>query len=225
MTDDLPLVSPPFDADAGADSGLDDGDDAAVAAAPSSHVAGVLLAAGTSERFGDRNKLLADLDGDAVVRHAATTLVEAGLDPIVVVVGHEADRIRAALVGLPVEFAYNDVFETGQASSLATGIRELGDPDDVDAVIVALGDMPFVSPGTIESLVAAHDAGVADAAAAAHEGQRGNPVMFDGQFFGALETVDGDVGGREILLNADESALVAVDDDGVRRDVDVPSDL
>ena len=82
-----------------------------------------------------------------------------------------------------------------------------------------------VDPETVETLVAAHAAGAGDALAAAYEGTRGNPVLFDARFFKRLTAVDGDVGGREILLTDDASALVAVDDPGVRRDVDRPTDL
>jgi molybdenum cofactor cytidylyltransferase len=85
--------------------------------------------------------------------------------------------------------------------------------------------MPDVAPATVETLVAAYAAGVGAALAAAFEGERGNPVLFDRRFFDALTDVTGDVGGRQLLLESDESALVAVADSGVRRDVDIPEDL
>jgi len=225
MTDEgLPLATPPFEG----------------ASTASPRAAGVVLAAGTSSRFGDANKLLATVDGEPVVRRAARTLVDAGLDPVVVVAGHEADRVRAAVADLPVETVDNDAYEAGQSTSVRSGIDALregegrdrteGGGDDgsgpaVDAAVIALGDMPFVDPETVETLVAAHAAGVGDALAAAHEGDRGNPVLFDRRFFDRLADVDGDVGGREILLADDASALVDVDDPGVRRDVDRPTDL
>jgi molybdenum cofactor cytidylyltransferase len=234
----LPVVRPPFDA------GNDIGDEADDAAPP--RVAGVLLAAGTSSRFGDANKLLATVEGEPVVRRAARTLVDAGADPVVVVVGHEADRVRAAVADLPVKTVTNDAYEAGQSTSVRTGIdaiREVKGGEEagegyektgagrdeaeakVDAAVVALGDMPFVDPETVETLVAAYAAEAGAALAAAYEGARGNPVLFDARFFDRLAAVDGDVGGREILLTDDASALVAVDDPGVRRDVDRPTDL
>lgn len=202
----LPVRDPPFDAP---DRDPD--------------VSGVLLAAGTSTRFGDENKLLARRDGDPIVELAARTLVAAGLDPIVVVVGYEADRVAEAVSALPVRTVHNPAFESGQASSVRTGVRALD--DDPDAAVVALGDMPFVDPGTVETLVSAYSCGVGDTLAAAHDGVRGNPVLFDRRFFGPLTAIDGDVGGRGILLEGNDSALVAVDDPGVRRDVDDPGDL
>ncbi|WP_265110986.1 nucleotidyltransferase family protein [Halosolutus halophilus] len=189
-------------------------------------VAGVLLAAGTSSRFGDENKLLATVEGEPVVRHAARTLVRSAVDPVVAVLGHEADRVRSELEGLAVETVVNEAYDTGQASSLRTGIRAIRERDrEPDAAVVALGDMPFVSPASVDTLVTAYAADAGDAIAAAFDGTRGNPVLFDERFFDALTDVDGDVGGREILLESDASVLVSVDDPGVRRDIDVPGDV
>ncbi|WP_440769506.1 nucleotidyltransferase family protein [Natronorubrum sp. DTA28] len=189
-------------------------------------VAGVLLAAGTSSRFGSENKLLATIEGEAIVRRAARTLLESDVDPVVAVLGHETDRVRAALEGLPIETVVNEAYDTGQASSLRTGIRAIRDrEEECEAAVVGLGDMPFVAPATVNALLTAYAENAGDAIAPAFEGVRGNPVLFDEQFFDALGDVDGDVGGREILLESDASVLVAVDDPGVRRDIDRPDEL
>ena len=188
-------------------------------------VAGLVLAAGESSRFGAENKLLEPVGGEPIVRHAARTLLRACVDPVVVVLGHEAERVRTALDGLDLEFVVNEAYETGQASSLRTGIRAVRDRHTVDGVVVSLGDMPFVDPATVDALVASFARGAGDALAPAYERERGNPVLFAEGHFDALSDVDGDVGGRRILLEHDASALVAVDDPGVRRDVDTPEDV
>lgn len=206
MSPPLPVVEPP---DAG------DGD---------ARVWGVLLAAGTSSRYGDRNKLLAPLDGDPLVVHAARTLVGSGVAGVTVVVGHEADRVRAALAGLDVEIRENEAHERGQSTSVREAVAAARD-HDADAVLVALGDMPRVSPRTVDRLVAAYAAGEGAALAAAHGGRRGNPVLFDARFFDALADVEGDTGGREVLLDAGDAALVETGDPGVVRDVDRPTDF
>lgn len=203
----LPVVEPP----------------AAAPGGPAPTVAGVLLAAGTSERFGARNKLLAPVGGVPLVRRAVGPLVEADLDRVVAVLGHEAGRVDRALADLPVETVTNETYEDGQASSLRAGIEAVR-ADPPDAVVVALGDMPSVSPETIEALVAAYRAGAGTALAPAHDGRRGNPVLFDSRHYEALGDVEGDVGGRAVLLGSDGGALLAVDDPGVLRDVDGPSD-
>jgi molybdenum cofactor cytidylyltransferase len=210
----LPVFSPPFD------------EQTRETASGRLRIAGVLLAAGTSSRFGERNKLLATHDGDAIVRHAAQTLLDAGLGPVVVVVGHEAERVMAALDGLDVVFVTNEAYASGQASSVRAGVRAvLEEAPPVDAAVIALGDMPFVSPDTVETLVDAYAAEVGDALAAAYDGVRGNPVLFDHRFFDDLAGVSGDVGGKQILLESGASACIEVADPGVRRDVDEPTDL
>jgi molybdenum cofactor cytidylyltransferase len=194
-------------------------------------VAGVLLAAGRSERFGEGNKLLAELDGEPLVRHAARTLVGASLDRVVAVVGHESDRVRAALADLPVAVVTNPDYEAGQATSVRRGIeatREDGAEAEhpvPDAAVFALGDMPAVATETVELLVAAFRADLGDPLAAAHEGRRGNPALFGAGHFDALAAVDGDTGGRELLRSAPGAALVETGDPGVREDVDTPADL
>ena len=187
-----------------------------------SNLAGLVLAAGTSSRF-DGNKLLARVDGRPLVEHAARTLVDAGLDPVIIVVGHEADRVRDALSALPVSFVENPEYETGQASSVRAGIEAL--PAPVEGVVIALGDMPAVSPASVDKLVAAYEDGAGTALAAAYEGERGNPVLFDAAHFPALTDVSGDIGGREILQSSPDAALVETGDPGVLRDVDTVDDL
>lgn len=204
-------------------------------------VVGVLLAAGDSRRFGDRNKLLVDVDGgertggsrassdrrsdsEPMVRRAARCLTDAGLDRVIAVVGHEADRVREALDGLDLEIVENPRYEQGQATTLEVGTRTAREAGAA-AVCYALGDMPWVLPETVESLVRAYIADAGDPLAAAYEGRRGNPTLFDARHFDALEAVDGDVGGRELLLADDRAALVESGDPGVRRDVDAPGDL
>ena len=187
-------------------------------------VAGLLLAAGTSSRFGDRNKLVTDLNGQPIVRHTAETLIAADLSDVAVVVGHEEGRVRSALAGLEVTIVENDRYADGQATSVARGIEAIA-ATDADAVVIALGDMPFVRPETIRTLIAAYADGAGDALAPAIDGQRGNPVLFDRTYFSALRDVEGDMGGRAILLGGDNSALVAVTDPGIHRDVDRPEDV
>lgn len=188
-------------------------------------VAGVLLAAGTSSRYGDANKLLADVDGEPLVRRSAASLLDAGLDRVVVVVGYEGDRVRGALDGLDVEFADNPDYESGQASSVRTGVQALEAEEAVDAAVFALGDMPFVSPASVRALVAAYEAGAGSALAAGYDGERGNPVLFDSEHFPALAASEGDTGGKHVLCSAEDAAVVETRDPGVRRDVDRPGDL
>ncbi len=209
----LPVIRPPFD----------ESQNDPTSRRPNASVAGVLLAAGGSSRFGDSNKLLAPIDSDSLVRHAARSLRFASeLDAVAVVVGPDADGVRDALAEFDVSIVENPDAERGQATSVRTGI-EWG--REYDALVFALGDMPHVQSRSINRLVSAYRAGSGDALAAACGGQRGNPVLFDSVHFDALSDVSGDTGGREILLDGERSALVETGDSGVLLDIDTRRDL
>lgn len=193
-------------------------------------VVGALLAAGTGRRFGDRNKLLAGLDGAPVLVHAARTLAAAPLAGRAVVVGHEAGRVEAALAdhGLDgeadggLETLRNPAHAAGQATSVARAARWARD-QEAGALVVALGDMPWVRARTYRGLVAAWRAG-GTVVVPTHGGRRGNPVLFDAGWFEVLAGLSGDSGGRQLFERADVTR-VAVGDPGVLRDVDRPGDL
>jgi len=211
MTPELPVVEPPERVDQSVRDGA---------------VAGVVLAAGTSSRFGEANKLLAELDGEPLVAHAARTLAAAAVDPVVAVVGEDGDQVTEALDGLELPTVDNPDYEQGQAASVRAGVRAVEQRVPAAAgAVFALGDMPAVSPDSVDALVAAYRDGAGTALAAANEGERGNPVLFDATHFPALAAVDGDVGGRDILLTGEDAALVETGDPGVLRDIDTKADL
>src|SRR5712664_1130241 len=110
----------------------------------------VLLAAGTSSRMG-KNKLFFEIDGETVLRRAVRTAAAAGLDPVLVVLGHEGDRARAELEGLPCLTAINPRYPEGMNTSLSAGISAL--PDGPAAAVVMLADMPFVTAAMVRVLV------------------------------------------------------------------------
>lgn len=187
-------------------------------------VGAVLLAAGESNRFEGGNKLLASVDGTPIVRRTAETLAESGVDGVVVVVGHDAGRVRDALDGTDVVFRDNPDYAEGQSTSVREGVgaaRERG----WDATVFALGDMPFVDGNSVDSLLESYADGEGSIVAAAYEGKRGNPVLFDRQHFGTLADVTGDVGGRRLVEEHDDAVLVETGDPGVTRDVDYEADL
>lgn len=186
-------------------------------------VAGVLLAAGESGRFGDRNKLVAPLDGEPLVRRAARTLAESTVSPVAAVVSPDDPRVRDALQDIDVQTVTNPAAGAGQATSVRRGVEWAR--ERADAVVFALGDMPRVDAATVDRLVAAYREGRGSALAAGHDGQRGNPVLFDARHFDALADVDGDTGGRPVFRRANDAAVVETGDPGVLLDVDTPADL
>ena len=192
--------------------------------ATTAEIGGVVLAAGRSTRFEAGNKLLAEVDGVPIVRRAVETLRRSAVDEVVVVVGHEASRVAEALDGLDATVLRNEDYDEGQSTSVRAGV-DVARRGDWDAVVFALGDMPFVSPATVDALRGAYEAGDGTIAAAAYEGKRGNPVLFGSEHFDALASVTGDRGGRRLIEGHEDAVLVESDDPGVTRDVDYEADL
>ncbi|ELZ31323.1 UDP-N-acetylglucosamine pyrophosphorylase [Halogeometricum pallidum JCM 14848] len=187
-------------------------------------IGGVVLAAGRSTRFGEANKLLEPLRGTPLVSHTANTAVDSALDEVAVVVGHESEAVVDAVSSFDLPTRYNEAYSQGQSTSVRTGVefaREAG----WEAAVFLLGDMPFVRPGTVDRLLAAYRAGDGSIVAPRYDGKRGNPVLFDRRHFDALADVDGDRGGRELVMEHDGTRFVDVDDPGVLRDIDSEADL
>ena len=188
-------------------------------------IAGVVLGGGQSRRMGVVNKLLVKVDGKPMIRHAVDNLRAAGADPIIVVTGHEAERVRAVLDDANVSFVHNDDFAEGLSTSLRTGIAAV--PDNCDAAIVALGDMPRLQPAHVEALIAAYSADTGRAICVpTRQGKRGNPVLWARRFFAEMTDVDGDVGAKHLIGgHADLVYEVEMPDSGVLIDVDSPEAL
>ena len=185
---------------------------------------GILLAAGRGRRFdpsGVQDKLLQRLaDGDAVVVASARHLL--GVLPRVIAVVPPADRgVAAALRALGCEVTVCQEADTGMGTSLAHAVAV--SLPGAQAWVIALGDMPFVDPATIQALSDALVRG-ADIAAPVFEGKRGNPIGFGAVHLPALLALAGDEGARRIVRAA-PVVEVAVDDLGILRDVDTAADL
>jgi molybdenum cofactor cytidylyltransferase len=195
------------------------------AAPPSRAIAALILAAGRSSRAG-RHKLLAPMaDGRPMIAHTCAAAAAAGLSPILVVTGHEAAAVRAALDGQPASFVHAPDFADGLSASLRTGLAAL--PPEVAGVLVCLGDMPLVEPATLRRLVAAFDPLEGRAIIVpTHGGQRGNPILWPRALFAEFSVLTGDTGGRQLLARHGELvAEVAMDSDSVLRDFDTPEAL
>jgi molybdenum cofactor cytidylyltransferase len=193
-------------------------------AAPDARIAALVLAAGSSRRMGDVNKLLIPIADKPMVAHAVDR-VRAVLRDVVVVTGHESDAVMAALTGRRVEHVHNEHHLDGLATSLKAGVAAL--PAAVEAVLVCLGDMPWVRPETVKALVEAFDPeGGAHVCVPVFEGKRGNPVLWGRRFFPEILALAGDTGAKEILArHADEVVAVEVEDPGILWDVDTEEAL
>ena len=180
-------------------------------------IAAVVLAAGKSSRMAPGHKLLEPFGGSTVIRETVQRLAAATPEPIIVVTGHEAAQVEAALAGVRVRFVRAERYEEGLSASLAAGLGAV--PMKAGWVLVALGDMPLVQRDTIERLIDAAGSAGAEGIVPVHAGRRGNPVLWHASMRPALLAVRGDEGGRSLLAGC-QVRTVAVDDPGVLMDVD-----
>ncbi len=188
-------------------------------------VAAIVLAAGLSRRWGADNKLLAPIGGVAMIRRAVEAVAESQIRPIIVVTGHDANAIEAALAGLPIAFAPAADFADGISASVKAGIAAA--PADCDAVLMCLGDMPWIRPATLDRLAASYDPAAGFVASIPTiDGRRGNPALLGRRLFADIARLSGDQGaGRLLAAMLERVREIPVDDPGVLRDVDQPESL
>ncbi|MFN3506354.1 MAG: NTP transferase domain-containing protein [Allorhizobium sp.] len=184
----------------------------------------VVLAAGRASRMGEGgpHKLLAEFEGEPLVRRSVRQAIEAHLGPVTVITGHRSPEVSDALAGLAADVVENSDFASGMASSLKAGLARvevLGLP----GMMVLLADMPNVSAADITALARAYrKAGGKAIVRAVADGQRGNPVILPAATFEALKTLEGDIGARPVI---ESSGLAVIDVEigaAARLDVDTP---
>jgi len=182
---------------------------------------GILLAAGSAQRFGAPKLLYALQDGVPVAVAAASALLQVLPNTIAVV--RPGDHALIALfsqIGLQV--VENPLADAGMGTSLAAGVTAT---TGATGWIVALADMPWVQPATITALVDRLQVG-ASMVAPVYAGQRGHPVGFSSRWLQPLQGMSGDKGARELLVKyPDKLELLATEDVGVLQDIDHPQDL
>ncbi|HXQ81420.1 MAG TPA: nucleotidyltransferase family protein [Opitutaceae bacterium] len=182
----------------------------------------VVLAAGGSSRMGAVKQLL-ELEGRPLIVRAVDAALGAPASPVVVVLGADAERVRAPIARHPVSVVVNPEWSSGIASSIRAGMAALlaADPG-LDAVLVALCDQPALSPEIIGRLAGLHRA-TGRIAAARYDGRNGAPAVFGRRHFAALGSLEGDAGARR-LLNGSPGSVAAADIPEMGVDLDTPAD-
>lgn len=189
-------------------------------------VAALVLAAGRSRRMAPLNKLLVPGDdGVPMVARVVDNALASHARPVVVVTGHERERVEAALAGRPVLFAHAEDYAEGLSASLKSGLAAL--PPGLDGVAVCLGDMPLVAGPMIDRLIAAFDPEEGRAIAMpTFRGKQGNPMLWSMEFLPEMMAITGDVGARHLVgKHAERVVDVEVADDAVLMDFDTADAL
>jgi len=188
-------------------------------------IAAVVLAAGRSTRMGAVNKMLAEIGGKPLVRIAAEQALASRAKPVIVVTGHERERVEQALAGLAVQLVHNPDYAEGLGTSLKAGIAAL--PEVADGAVVCLGDMPQVDAGLIDKLIGGFDPERgALVVVPSIEGRRGNPVLWSRRFFPDLMQIQGDIGARHLIGHYAEAVVeIPLAGEAALIDVDTPESL
>ena len=182
----------------------------------------MILAAGAARRFGAQ-KLLAPLDGRPLLQHVIDAANASCLEEIVVVLGADAEAVRAAIRPGRARVVRNDDYATGMAGSLQTGLRALDRENH--AALVLLGDMPRVTASLIDDLVARGKEIRATAVISVWRGRRSPPVVLHKSLWPAAFALHGDVGMRDVLgPRADVLEFPVTEDLGSLEDIDTPED-
>ncbi|QNK74649.1 nucleotidyltransferase family protein [Variovorax sp. PAMC28562] len=188
-------------------------------------VGAVLLAAGSGSRLGGRPKSLLELGGVPLIRRQLIALSGAGVDEVVVVLGHHADAIEASVRDFPVTLARNPSPDDGQASSVRIGLQALA--GKLDAVIVALADQPMINAQDITALIGAFKKrGDASMVVPRVAGEPGNPVIFEAELREQWLAGDVDTACRRWRdVNPERVLWFDTDNQRYRVDIDTPEDI
>jgi molybdenum cofactor cytidylyltransferase len=189
------------------------------------HIACIILAAGRSTRMGLANKLLADIGGTPMVRRVAEAALASRARPVLVVTGHQAASVQAALAGLDIAIVDNPDYAIGLSSSLKAGIRAV--PADCGGALVLLGDMPQIAAAHLDRLIAAFAAEQGTTIVfPTHLGRRGNPVLWPRAHFAEMLQLEGDAGAKRLMAaHADHVREVDLGTDAIFADIDTPDEL
>ena len=190
-------------------------------------ISAVILAAGESKRMGKQNKLLLPVAGEALLVKLIKSVCDSDVGQVIVVIGHEAEKIRRKLNNFPLSFVYNPNFSEGMTTSIKSGLKEVS--PDCDGYMICLADMPFINTPEINKLIHAYIQNRIKEkkliVVPVFQGHRGNPVLFSSEFRNDILEHKKESGCKEVIMNNSESVKeVEMDDDNMLIDVDTLED-
>jgi molybdenum cofactor cytidylyltransferase len=191
-----------------------------------SAIAAIVLAAGSSTRFGEANKLLVRIDDVPLVVRVIEAIKRGGIEQITVVTGYQSEPMTAAITGHGCRIVHNDRHTEGMGTSVARGVSALA--DDVDGVLIAQGDMPEVDGALIATLRQrfVENAGDRVVYPVLDDGRQGNPVLWPKRLFGELAKLTGDKGAKQLIAAEGDNAIRAVSTGSAAAvDIDTPEEL
>ena len=189
-------------------------------------ISAIILAAGESRRMGAQNKLLLQIGSEVLIRKFVESVCASAADAVLVVLGHEAEKIKAVLQDQTVRFVNNTCFEEGMTTSIQSGVKAAS--TESTGLMICLADLPFAETSDFNRLIQAFtDFRRTESSliiVPVFQGQRGNPVLFSAEFRDKILTHKGE-GCREIVRLYPQSVReVCMENDNLLRDIDTPED-
>ncbi|MGH7493381.1 MAG: nucleotidyltransferase family protein [bacterium] len=186
------------------------------------NIAAIILAAGTSSRMPGRNKLLLPWSGKTVIECTVDSLLQSSVHEIIVVLGFEAEKIRAAMRERKVSFVTNPDYAQGMSTSIVAGVMTVS--NEAQGILISLGDLPLVTASDLGLLISAFEqAPRATIVVPVFQGQRGNPVIFHARHKAEMLELRGDIGCKSLLTRHSRRVVeVEMANDHVVRDLDTP---
>ena len=190
-------------------------------------ISAVILAAGESKRMGKQNKLLLPVAGEALLIKLIKSVCDSEVGQVIVVIGHEAEKIRRKLNNFPLSFVYNPNFSEGMTTSIKSGVKEVS--PDCDGYMICLADMPFINTSEINKLIHAYAQNRIKEkrliVIPVYQGHRGNPVLFSTEFREDILEHKIEYGCKGVIMKNFESVKeIEMDDDSMLLDVDTLED-
>ncbi|MEM2017235.1 MAG: nucleotidyltransferase family protein [Nitrososphaerota archaeon] len=184
-------------------------------------IALIILAAGKSTRF-PGNKLLAKINNESMIEKVVKTGLNSKADNILIVVGHEAEKISKSLENIRdarIQVIYNPRYEEGQSSSVKTGVEYV--VGKADAVMILPADVPFITPEDIDRLIEVYEITNSTIVVASYRGRHGHPILFSSKLFNELMMITEEKHGlkeviekhREEIVEAESSPFTLIDID------------
>jgi len=183
----------------------------------------IILAAGSSSRFGSAKQLL-HFNNKTLLQHVIDEAIDSGAEPVIVVTGANADEVEKEIKNKKVEFVFNKSWKEGMASSIVAGVKKaITLINDIEKIIITVSDQPFVSSTLFKQLYQTQEKNVQQIVASSYADTIGTPVLFTQNYFDALMSLEGEEGAKKIL-KANNSDVATIDFPQGAIDIDTQKD-
>jgi len=186
-------------------------------------ISAILLAAGQSKRMNGKNKLTKEIQGIPLIKLSVKNILASSINELIIVLGYQKEIIEKLIdKNEKIKFVLNKNFESGMASSIKTGLKNLS--EKTEAFFICLGDMPMVNKKIYNHLISCRKK--KDIIVPTYNNIQGNPVLFSKSMRPSIMTINGDIGAKKILeLNIGKMLKVKIDDINITRDLNTKNDF